>query len=260
METNVNYTVVGAFVISLIAAITFTIIWLSSGFSFAHYVTYLVYMQESVSGLNVDSQVEYNGVGVGEVKSIQLNAKNPHLVEVYLSIKDTIPITRGTIATLATRGITGLVYVALKDKSTDLTPLVKQPGQDYPIIPTGPSIFTRLDIALNRLSNNMQSVTNSINLLLDKRNLAAIKDTLYNMERVTYTLAANSQQLNVIFQSSANSMYMLESQTLPAAYQLLTNLDGVSRSLGQAANKIQQNPSVLIRGTAAPTLGPGESR
>src|SRR5687768_2587669 len=111
METKVNYTIVGAFIILLIAAICLGIIWLASGLSLEKYTTYLVYMQESVSGLSVDSTVEYNGVDVGKVKSIELNHKNPQLVEVLLSIKSTTPITRGTSATLTSRGVTGVVYI-----------------------------------------------------------------------------------------------------------------------------------------------------
>jgi phospholipid/cholesterol/gamma-HCH transport system substrate-binding protein len=58
METNVNYTIVGVFVISLMAVTIFTIIWLSSGFSSNVTKMYKVYMTESVSGLNIDSPVE----------------------------------------------------------------------------------------------------------------------------------------------------------------------------------------------------------
>src|SRR5436190_24002712 len=103
METNVNYTVVGGFVIILMACFVVAIIWLSSGFSLEKDSTYMIYMQESVSGLAPDSAVEYNGVDVGSVKSVELNAKNPQLVEVMVQIKHNTPITQGTIATLSSR-------------------------------------------------------------------------------------------------------------------------------------------------------------
>ncbi|HEX4045681.1 MAG TPA: MlaD family protein, partial [Gammaproteobacteria bacterium] len=129
METNVNYTIVGAFVIFLVTAIVLGIIWLSSGFSFQHYSTYLVHMQESVTGLTIDSPVEYNGVQVGNVTSIEINHDNPRQVELLLNIKKDTPITRGTFATLTSRGITGITYIALKDRGTDLRPLLVAPGQ-----------------------------------------------------------------------------------------------------------------------------------
>src|SRR3990167_6657691 len=136
METNINYAAVGAFVISLIVAAVLAIIWLSSGFSVKHYTRYKVYMQESVTGLNTDSPVEFNGVDVGSVKNIHLDKKNPQLVILLLDINASTPITQGTVATLQTRGVTGVTYMALKVKSENLTPIKVLKGETYPVIPT----------------------------------------------------------------------------------------------------------------------------
>lgn len=275
METNVNYTIVGLFVIILIATIILAIIWLSSGFSFEQYSKYLIYMQESVSGLSIDSPVEYNGVEVGSVKNIELNHKNPQLVEVLLAIKNTTPITKGTIATLATRGITGVAYVALKDNSTDLRPLVAEPGQPYPIIRTAPSLFMRLDTAMGQLSKNFRQISQSIQSLLNEQNQKSIRDTLLNLKVITGTLASNSKKLDAILtntsratqnfgpliQSGTVAMRMLETQTLPAAYHLLSNLQDITQTLSEVSVDLKQNPSILIRGVNRnQELGPGETR
>lgn len=274
METNVNYTIVGAFVITLLTAIILAIIWLSSGFSFDQYKIYLVYMQESVSGVSVDSPVEFNGVDVGTVKSISLNRKNPQLVELLLSIKSDTPLTKGTVATLNSRGFTGIAYVALKDKSTDLRPLVKEKGQPYPVIPATPSLLMRLDTALTKVSKSIQSVSESIQTLLNKENQQSIKGILLNVEQITGNLAANNRKLDVILDNTArasaqfapllkSSQYAiqtLEKQTLPATYLLLNNLNDVARTLSQVAAEMKQNPSVFIRGTAPAAPGPGERK
>ncbi|TAK79477.1 MAG: MCE family protein [Gammaproteobacteria bacterium] len=260
METNVNYTIVGAFVIILISAMVLTIVWLSSGFSFEQNTNYMVYMRESVSGLNVDSSVEYNGVEVGGVKSIQINRQDPQVVEILLSIKNTTPITEGTVATLSSKGITGIGYIALKDKGMDTRPLVAQPGQLYPVIKTAPSFFVRLDTALNKLSENLSNLSASVQSLLNKQNQQTIRQTLLNLEEMTNHLAANSKKLEPLVQSSSEAMRMLETQTLPEAYRLMYNLNDMSRSLTEMTNEIKQNPSILVRGTAPQPLGPGETR
>lgn len=274
MEPDVHYTLVGAFVIVLTAFIVLGIIWLSSGFKFEKYNSYLVYMQESVSGLSVDSSVEYNGVDVGTVKSIALNRRNPALVEVIVSIKSTTPITRGTVATLTTRGLTGVVYIALKEKTKDPRSPLTPHGAKYPVIQTAPSIFVRLDAALTQINNSFERISASIQSVLDQENLNAIKATLANLKTVTGTLAVNSKQLDSILantsrasqqfepllQSSKRALGMLEIQTLPATYRVLTNLDEVSRTLLAVSGEIKDNPSILIRGTSTPPLGPGEAK
>ena len=274
METNVHYAAVGAFVLALIAAVVMGIIWLSSGFSFQTYSIYELHMQESVTGLNIDSPVEFNGVIVGSVKSIDLDHTNPQMVEVLLNVKSVTPITMGTIATLQTRGITGVTYIALKDKSENLVPLRKKPGELYPVIKTGPSIFTRLDTALSQLSDNLREVTISIRDLLSKENQQHIREILANIQHVTGTLADNNERMNTIIintekasqqfipliNSTTSALHMFQAQTLPATYQLVTNLDNITRSLSEVSAELRQNPSVLIRGIERQPTGPGEAR
>jgi phospholipid/cholesterol/gamma-HCH transport system substrate-binding protein len=276
METNVNYTVVGVFVISLIAAITMTVIWLSAGFSIQHFKTYMIFMNESVSGLTIDSPVEYNGVGVGSVTSVHLNRQNPQVVEVILQIQTGTPITTATIATLKTRGITGITFISLKDENIATTPkpLVAVEGLPYPVIKAGPSLFTRIDTALNQLSENLHDVSQAIRTLLDKENQKSIKDILSNMQTITNELAENSgqmttilnnttsatRQLTSLIQSGTGTVRILETQTLPMTYRLLTNLDTMTRNLSSVSAQLKQNPSVIIRGSAPLPLGPGETR
>jgi len=272
MDTKVNYTLIGAFVIILLSAIVLAIIWLSSGFSIADYSTYQVNMQEAVTGLSQDAIVEYNGVSVGLVKSIRLNRKGPHSVELLLEIKNDTPITQGTIATLSTRGITGITYISLKDKGEDLRALKAQRGQPYPIIKTGPSIFLRLDTAVRKLTDSMEQVSDTFQTLFDSDNLQSIKMILANTNQITSNIAANNAKLTdilrntqlaserfpLLIQSSARAMQTLQMQTLPDASRIMTNLDRVTENLSALVSELRDNPSVLIRGRQPAPLGPGE--
>lgn len=274
METKVNYTIVGAFMIALISAFVLATIWLSSGFSVAQYKTYELRMTESVSGLSIDSPVEYNGVNVGSVLSITLEPTNPRIVDVLLNINHTTPITYGTVATLNTRGLTGLTIVALKDNSADTRPLVALPGQTYPVIKTAPSFFVRLDLALSELSTNLRDVSKSVSALLNPQNQQSIKEILNNMNEITGNMADNSKKLDEIIlntakatrqftpllQSTLSAMQLFESQTMPATYRLMNNLDNMTRTMTDIGTQIKQNPSILVRGKAPGAMGPGESK
>jgi phospholipid/cholesterol/gamma-HCH transport system substrate-binding protein len=271
METNVNYTVVGAFVIIILTFIILSIIWLSAGFS-ADDSMYKVYMTESVSGLSPDSAVEYNGVNVGKVKTIQLNKKNPQLVELLLSIKKSTPITQGTVATLNAKGLTGIAIIALQDKGANTAPLVALKGEEYPIIKTAPSFFLRLDKAITQLNNNLHGVSQSIKRLLDEENLHSLREILLNLKDLTGTFAGNKKNLNAIFyntavasqqfaplmQSTNHAMQEMISQTIPAANAAVGNLKSITANLAGVASEIKQNPAVLIRGKTPRKLGPGE--
>jgi phospholipid/cholesterol/gamma-HCH transport system substrate-binding protein len=274
MDNEVNYTIVGAFVITLIAAIVITIIWLSSGLHYTPEANYLIYSKESVSGLNLDAPVEFNGVNVGTVKKISLMPHDPHVVRVLISIEQGTPITQGTTATLATRGITGVVYLALKDSGINTQAVVVQEGQDYPVIPTTPSIFVRLDIALTKMSNNLETVSNAFKALLDEKNLESISDSLANIKDITSGLSASTSKLSAIINNTEmashefgpvlrdtkNTVKALEVQTLPSFYQMTNSMNGLMKTLNEVSQQLKQNPSVILRGTAPPPLGPGERR
>ena len=72
MDSKVNNTLVGLFVIILSIALVASILWLSVSTDNKYYNTYQIYMQESVSGLNRQAAVKYRGVEVGTVRDIAL--------------------------------------------------------------------------------------------------------------------------------------------------------------------------------------------
>src|SRR5690606_14657831 len=127
--------------ITLVVATVLAIIWLSSGFKLKSNAEYVIFMSESVAGLNVDSPVEFNGVNVGTVKELEIDPNNPQRVRLIISIQSTTPVSMGTVATLNTRGVTGMTYLALKDAGKDLRPLKVLRGHRYAVIKTAPSIF-----------------------------------------------------------------------------------------------------------------------
>jgi len=258
METNVNYTIVGAFVIILSSAIVLSIIWLSSGFSVQEYSTYLVYMQESVSGLNIDSPVEFNGVTVGNVKSISINRDNPRLVEVLLNVKVGTPITQGTLATLNIKGLTGVGFIALKDLGKDIRPLTRLANQPYPVIRTAPSLFSRLDTSLSNLTQSLQKVSDAITSLLDKQNQQSLKQILTGWAQFSKALGESSNKLTVFFNSGTRSAEIFETQTLPATNRAIDNISDISQGLSGITAEINENPAILIRGKTPQPLGPGE--
>lgn len=50
----------------------------------------------------------------------------------------------------------------------------------------------------------------------------------------------------------------ISQQTIPPAVLLLRRLNAISANLEKVSNEMRQNPSVVIRGTKPPKLGPGE--
>lgn len=238
METKVSYTLAGTFILILLSLIVLGVIWLSAGFNYKKFVYYKVFMQESISGLSKEGPVEFNGVNVGTVDDMIISHKNPQLVILLLKVERDTPVTRGTRAKLGMKALTGIAYMLLEDKGTDMTPITVPEGEKYAVIPTTPSILVRLDTTLTQVNESFRQLSTSIQSLLNKQNLRWIQQ---------------------ILKSGTGTFQSLESQTIPAANEVITNMDTITRDFTTVSADIKENPSIMIRGKARPTkLGPGE--
>lgn len=207
MEEKVNFTVVGIFVLLLGTALIGGVLWLSSGKSYRTvYSTYQTYMNESVSGLNLNAPVRYRGVEVGRVQKITLAPGNVEQVQLTLGIERGTPIKVDTVALLQTHGLTGLTFVELTGGSRDSPALQIQEGAEFPVIKTGPSLMTRLDSSVTALLTNLNRTSENINALLDEDNRMAIKLSLADIETLTHTLAARHATIDSVLSNAARTM------------------------------------------------------
>ena len=286
MESKSNYTIIGLAVLILITGLLSAGLWLSVGFDRKQYDTFIVYMDEPVSGLNDESPVKYNGVRVGFVSDIELSPQDPKKVKLLLKIEHGIPITVSTQATLISQGITGATYLGLTATTSSLLPLPKTPKEPYPIIPYKPSFYYTLEKNVNRLTDQM-------NHIFDQANTENISKTLSHMETITSVIAQNNADTNEIMhnmpkliksieqstkkfnqmaenvsvagtqftktmKAGKSSIDQISKQTVPDAVNLLRRLNTIAANLEVVSRQLRQNPAVIIRGNAPPKTGPGE--
>ena len=207
METKVNFVVVGVFVITLTTALIAGVLWLTSGKYYRKsYDTYQTYMSESVAGLNPNAPVKYRGVDVGRVRKIVLAPGNVEQVELTLDVDRGTPIKEDTVAVLQTQGLTGIAYVELTAGHRDSRPLAARPGEQFPVIPAGPSMMARLESTGTELLVNLNRATDNFNAFMDEDNRRAVRKTLAELEILTSTLAARSAAIDSSLKNTARVM------------------------------------------------------
>ncbi len=202
MEFRVNYVVVGLFVLIITALTLATGLWLSAGFQNKTYDIYEILMYEPVSGLNEQAPVKFNGVQVGYIKSIDLNDLNPRQVILLAALETGTPITKSTVATLMSQGITGVTYIGLKARTPHADPLKKLPGEEYPIIPSAPSFLVELDSTLRDLSSHLVDVTNSIERILSPENAKKLSNILTHTDNILKNIDDHSQDISEILKNT----------------------------------------------------------
>lgn len=239
MEEKVNFALVGVFVLVLSTALLGGILWFSSGKSYGtSYDIYQTYMKESVSGLNLNSPVRYRGVEVGRVRKIALAPGNVEQVQLTLEVEHDTPVKVDTLAVLQSHGLTGIAYIELTGGTQEAALLQKQPGEEYPMIKTEPSLIRRLDTSISSLLINLNRTSENLNAVLDERNRKAVKKILADLETVAHTLAARSPAIDASLGNAAHTLQNTArmSDDLPMlAQRVQRSADAFDRMAGQWA-------------------------
>ena len=241
MESKVNFAVVGLFVLLLGTALIASVLWLSSGQGYGKsYLTYRTYMGESVAGLEVNADVKYHGVDVGTVRGIEVDPTNAERVELTLAIVRGTPVKVDTVATLSTQGVTGIAFVDLIGGHNASPSLLPRPNDEIPVIPSGPSLFTRLDSAASTLLASATRASDSVSALLNDENRAAIAGTLNDLRAVSRALASRTATIDTALVNASRTMANAERFTgelpqLAARIQRSADaFDRMSEALAQA--------------------------
>lgn len=193
MEAKVNYILVGIFVLLLGLGLIAGVLWFGSGKQFGKkYDVYLVYVDESVSGLNLNAPVKYRGVDVGSVENIAIDPENPERVLLTLGLERGTPVKEDTVAVLRTQGLTGIAYVDLLGGSRDAPRLAARGRESYPVIRSAPSLMARIDYVLPRLLANLERISEGFGATLDEENRRLLKEGLVDVAAVARSLAAQT--------------------------------------------------------------------
>ena len=124
METRARYAIIGAFVLACIFAGFGFIYWLQNSGSLGRTV-YRVEFDQPIAGLTPGASVLFNGLRVGVVLDLKLDAVNPKRVNVSIAVDPSTPIRADTTVDISFQGLTGAPAIALKggaENAPRLTP------------------------------------------------------------------------------------------------------------------------------------------
>ncbi len=234
---------VGSFVIALGAALIGVVLWLASGGALQKkYDFYAAIEDESVSGLNLNAPVKYNGVEVGRVRQIKLDPLNPQRVNLLFAIERGTPIKVSTVATLKTQGLTGIAYVELSGGTLSEAALIAVDGAPHPTIKTKPSLSARLENMLSSVLAKIDSTSNTLNSILSEENLSALKSSLADISEIARTISSRKGAIDTgllsasrAFESTSRITAKIEPQIGPLLEKISRSADSIEKMGGELA-------------------------
>ena len=193
MENKSHAFVAGLFALLLGAVAIVALFWLRGTQNSLR--EYVVVTKYTVGGLNPEAQVRYRGIRVGKVKDIQLDRDDPGDILIRISIPDSIPLTKGTVAKLATQGVTGIAHVLLLDSGKDNEPLVATDG-GLPRIAMVPSLLDEMSESGPAALRQAQEIMTAANALLNEDNRRRFGATMANLESASASMKPAIENMN----------------------------------------------------------------
>ena len=179
MENRAHAVLAGLFVVVLTLGVAIALWWFSGAREPMREV--ILVSHDNVTGLNLQAAVRFRGIDAGRVERIVIDPQDPRNILVHIALREDMPLTRGTRASLGYQGVTGLAFVQLEDRGEDLRPL-DPPAGEAPRIVLAPGLLDQLsDVAVAALEQ-FRSVAEQVQRLFDERNVARMGETLERLE------------------------------------------------------------------------------
>lgn len=240
-DSRINYTVVGAFVVLMVAVLVVlvTVIGGRSGSTDSYYTVY-----NNVGGLKYGTQVLYEGFPIGQVEDIvPERTEGDTRFKVLLSVKEGWGIPSDSIARIAASGLLAAVTINITGghETTMIAAGGEIPGRD------GGNIFSAMsDVAgeMSELSRSgLRPLLETLNTLAGSLNGVATQEIPSIAKDVRRMSGALADKVPVIATNLAAVSSKLDTQVLSennmnALTQTLGNTQQATAQLGQMSKSL----------------------
>jgi phospholipid/cholesterol/gamma-HCH transport system substrate-binding protein len=250
MEREANYVAVGAFILLVIAMAVGFVLWYTDANDSQEYNLYEIYFTGSVSGLDRGSPVRYLGVDVGRVRRLTIDKHDASRILAIAEIDQEAPISAATRASLGLQGVTGLLFINLKEvPGVDKNMPLRQ-GERYPMIE---SIASDFDVFLSNLPELMGRANDllaRVGRVFSDDNLNGLAETVKSLRAATVNLPQTSQSIVQLvdelrgtvkeIDSAAQSLRGIAEDARPEVKAALARLTETANNLAQASQRMDR--------------------
>lgn len=190
MERHANYGLIGGLTIGLLVAAFAFVFWLGQAQFASSFDEYRIVFTGPIRGLSEGSEVQFNGIRVGEITKIRLDPRNPNRVHTDVRVTDGTPVRVDSTAATESQGITGVSYIQISAGSPR-RPLLKEASSDsMPVIRAEDSTMQALIEGGGEMVARASEALRRINSTLSDENIANVSLAIADVRATTAELRA----------------------------------------------------------------------
>jgi len=229
VERKANYLLIGLFTVAVVAGAFGFAFWIHHSQGKKQSVAYRVIFDSPVSGLLVGAPVVFNGIRVGNVTGLSLNADHPSQVVAMLSVNKATPIRSDTRVGLEFTGLTGVASVSLKGVSAT-TPLIEREEGEPPTLKAQSTATQDMMQAVRETLNNANAI------IAD--NQAALHQAVTDLAKFSAALARNSDGIDEVVKNTK--------EATASVRDLAGNLDKRTKEITAGVNRVTDSANKQI--------------
>jgi paraquat-inducible protein B len=248
MSKPASKTLIGVFVLGALALAVFALVIFGSGKFFERRITYVMYFDGSVKGLNIGSPVVFRGVKIGSVKDIELKADMKDfklVIPVYVQVEpQKVTIMQGAPA--QGQYIEELVKKGLRAQLEMQSIVTGQLMINVDFFPDKPARFVGLDPKypeIPTISSPLDEMLKTAQELPLKELFDRLLKSIQGIEKI-----ANSPQMTASLDSLSESLKEARKILTKIDHEvgpLMTNLKEASSSIKTIADKSEGVPAAV---------------
>jgi phospholipid/cholesterol/gamma-HCH transport system substrate-binding protein len=227
-------------------------------------IYYIAYSNQSLSGLDIGSQVKYLGIPVGAVRDMHINPNNITEIIVTIAVNSDAPIHEDMRADIISMGITGIKTIEIRagmGSGNILEPgSYIQPGKSVTdeFIEKAEVITHKIDLVLdNMLALTQDDNRDRVLSFIDEAHSTIVKinrmidNNQERMERTVTNVDSLTTELNRMVASAhalLNQTEAIVTRNRGKVAETLDELQVTIRYLNNTVQMVNADPSILLRG------------
>lgn len=250
MEREANYVAVGAFILLVVAMAVGFVLWYTDANDSRDYDLYEIYFTGSVSGLDRGSPVRYLGVDVGRVRRLYIDKRDASRIVAVAEIDREAPISSATRASLGLQGVTGLLFINLKEVPNVNKAVPLSMGERYPVIDSIASDFDVFLSSLPELMGRANDLLARVGRVFSDENLNGLAETVKSLRAATEGLPQTSRNITRLvddlrgtvkeIDGAAQALRGISEDARPEVKNALARLTDTANNLAQASARMDR--------------------
>lgn len=240
METRASHVLIGGITLAITGLLFVFILWLVKAEIDDEFATYDILFDGAISGLGSASVVQYKGVKVGEISTIEIFENDTSKIRVEVRVQAITPVYADTVAKIEYQGVTGVGFVQLSGGTAEAGKAPKPKGHENPVIKSEHSDLAVLMESAPEIMSQVLLILQEVRGFMSKENVERVGSMLANVDTILSSVAVRGDDIGA-FITNVSALSEDLRKAVSSLNKTAANIESISGGAEEmVSNDLQQ--------------------